>query len=508
LSEFREIVVSIKNTLPLFAALLLCCCTGLSPADKYDAQITILQMNDVYEIDPVNGGREGGLARVASLRDLLLRRNTNTLTVLAGDLFSPSALGTAPYEGGRLAGRQIVAAMNALGLDYSTFGNHEFDVKKKDFYDRLKESDFKWISSNCFAEDGSPFPGVAENKIIRISGVKIGIFAVTLPKNEVDYVTYRDPFTAAARQVAELRPKVDILIALTHLNMGDDVRLAGEFPEIDLILGGHEHENMQFWRGKDYTPIFKADANARTVYIHNLYFDRDADQKLTITSKLQQITDALPDQPKTAEIVAHWREVGYAGFRKDGFAPEKTVATTDVEMDGLEASVRNFSTKLTDLITQAMISAAGEAQLSMYNGGAVRLDDVLPAGKITEYDIIRILPFGGNIVTVRMPGSILKRALDQGRANKGGGGFLQTANVSVGNQGAPWLIGGKELDEEAEYTVAILEYLVKVGDDSLGFLANNPDVPVLDNKGDIRKALIAELQKTFPAEQAAGLDAY
>jgi 5'-nucleotidase len=497
----------IKKVIPLLLSLLLSSCMMMplvdQEADKGEVRITLLQMNDVYEIDPVNGGKEGGLARVASLREQLLQKNPNTLTVLAGDLFSPSALGTAPYKGGRLNGKQMVATMNALGLDYITFGNHEFDLKKEPFYDRLKESEFFWISSNCFTEKGKAFPGVVEEKIIDIKGVKIAIFGVTLRKNQVDYVTYKDPFEVAEQKVAQLRPKVDILIALTHLNKDDDIRLAEKFPEIDLILGGHEHENMQFWRGKGFTPIFKADANARTVYIHDLFYDKSAGktaaQKLTITSRLQKVTDALPDQSETAEVVKKWREIGYAGFNKDGFNPEQVVATSDVELDGLEASVRNFPTKLTELIAEGMLTVADEAQLAMYNGGSIRLDDILPAGNITEYDIIRILPFGGHVVTVTMKGSLLERALNQGKASKGQGGFLQTSHIS-GGQGQPWLIKGKALDQDAEYTVAILDYLVKVGDDNLKFLVSNPDVPIIADHGDIRKALIAELKKTFSGQ--------
>ena len=119
---------------------------------------------------------------MATLRGTLLNENPNTITVLASDLFSPSALGTAPYEGGRLDGKQMVAAMNALGLDYITFGNHEFDIKEKSFYDRLKESEFTWISSNVFDKKGLPFPGVADTKIIEFDGIKAGIFSLTIKK--------------------------------------------------------------------------------------------------------------------------------------------------------------------------------------------------------------------------------------------------------------------------------------------------------------------------------------
>ncbi|MEK7301710.1 MAG: bifunctional metallophosphatase/5'-nucleotidase, partial [Pseudomonadota bacterium] len=74
--------------------------------------VTILHFNDIYEITPVSGGKEGGIARVATLRKQLLASNPNTITTLGGDLFSPSAIGTAQYEGDRLAGRQMVDVLN------------------------------------------------------------------------------------------------------------------------------------------------------------------------------------------------------------------------------------------------------------------------------------------------------------------------------------------------------------------------------------------------------------
>lgn len=116
-----------------------------APAGRGLVAITILQMNDIYELTPVSGGREGGLARVATIRKDLLAENPHTMTVLAGDLLSPSALGTARVDGERLAGKQIVAAMNVLGLDYITFGNHEFDVRESGFLERLEKSRFTWI---------------------------------------------------------------------------------------------------------------------------------------------------------------------------------------------------------------------------------------------------------------------------------------------------------------------------------------------------------------------------
>src|SRR5713101_5254494 len=90
--------------------LVLCWCAS---AAAEDVPITVIQINDVYEISPVEGGKEGGLARLATLRRELARENPRTFLVLAGDAFSPSALGTAVVDGQPLAGAQMIAALNA-----------------------------------------------------------------------------------------------------------------------------------------------------------------------------------------------------------------------------------------------------------------------------------------------------------------------------------------------------------------------------------------------------------
>ena len=92
-------------------------------------EFTILQINDVYEIAPLEGGSVGGLARVAGLLRQLEVENPNTIAVLAGDFLSPSFMGTLKKDGERIAGLQMVETLNAMGLDYATFGNHEFDLK-------------------------------------------------------------------------------------------------------------------------------------------------------------------------------------------------------------------------------------------------------------------------------------------------------------------------------------------------------------------------------------------
>jgi len=479
----REIIMRRRGSLYfilLLTAVFLGSCAGSQPSVTVSRQETgsvefiILQMNDIYELTPVSGGNEGGLARVAALRKELLADNQNTITVLAGDLFSPSALGTAKVDGHRLAGRQIVAVMNTLGLDYITFGNHEFDLREQEFLNRLAESKFTWISSNVFDRQGKPFPGVESDKIIELRDgqgrmVRLGLFGLTVPTNVKDYVSYTDPLDAARASVRAMRDKVDVLVALTHLSVDGDTTLASTVSGIDLILGGHEHENMQFWRGGDFVPIFKADANARTVYIHRVAVNPDTG-RITVRSELRRVTDQITADPVTETAVAYWQDLGFKAFRQEGFEPEKVVVKIPTELDGLETSVRNRATLLTELIAQAMLAAVPAAELALYNSGSIRIDDVLPPGPLSQYDIIRILPFGGRVCEASVEGRMLRQVLDQGETNSGNGGFLQTANVTRDAQQG-WLIRNQLLDDNHLYTVATNDFLLSGREQNLGFFS-------------------------------------
>jgi hypothetical protein len=117
---------------------------GTCIGDDHDPAV-----NDIHSIDPIDGGRRGGLGRVSTLLQQLKRTHAPVLMTLGGDYLSPSAVGTAVVDGEPLAGREMVDALNALGLDWAVFGNHEFDLSEKAFRVRLAETRFHIVSSKC-----------------------------------------------------------------------------------------------------------------------------------------------------------------------------------------------------------------------------------------------------------------------------------------------------------------------------------------------------------------------
>ena len=476
--------------------------------------VTFLHINDVYEIAPLDNGAIGGMARVATVNRQLKQQNPQTYFFHAGDFVSPSVIGTLKYEGKTIRGKQMVEVMNAAGVQYATFGNHEFDLddnQPTNLQERINESTFEWFVSNAKQKQGSdfvPFVKVLNGKsvdfptsvILNTPTAKIGVLAVTIPVNK-PYVQIEDPIETAKLEYARLKPQCDFVVALTHINAVDDKRLAEAIPDLKLIMGGHDHDNMRIPVGN--LTICKADANAKTVYIHRLAFNRRS-KKVTVNSELKTIDRSIPDDPTTAAVVQKWQQIADKSFRDMGFNQNEVVSVAKEPWDGREASVRNQTTVLTDLIAKAIHAAAPGADLSLYNGGSIRVDDVLK-GNVTQYDIVRILPFGGEIQTVTMTGDLLQRVLTTGRLNKGRGGFLHYDGAKYNEANQTWTINNQPLVLTNEYKVAISDFLMTGKEFGLSYLTpENPGVKGVDkaNKSnpndlrtDVRKAFIGYLKK-------------
>jgi 5'-nucleotidase/UDP-sugar diphosphatase len=463
---------------------------------RAQATVTILHFNDVYEITPVEAGKAGGLARFARFRAGLKAQHPELLTTFGGDFVSPSALGTARVNGERLAGRQMVAVLNLVGIDWATFGNHEFDIPEAALRARMAEAKFRMVSSNVTDASGALFPNTVRSAVIPVTTaagtIRVGLIGLTIDMNKQAWVRYGPPIESARAAVAELKGKCDVIAALTHLTLAGDQEVAEQVPEIDLILGGHDHENWVIERGAHYTPIIKADANVRTVAVVTIHIQRlprrrggAAEAGPIVTARIQRIDDRMKEGPRTAAEVKKWVDLGYQGFRADGFEPTRLITTVDVPLDGREAAVRNRDTNLTDLIVDAMRHEAG-TDAAILNGGSVRIDDVLPPGPVTEYDVIRVLPFGGKVVKATFTGSLLTRVLQIGESNRGTGGLLHYA-------------GPKTIDPAGRYTLAITDFLLTGGEANLGFLTRqNPEISDITDLRDVRMAVIDELKRRFP----------
>ena len=494
----------------LFSVLLLTGCKLKKLVAQKDQVVTIklLQVNDVYEISPLGGGKKGGMARVGYIADSIRKQNPNTYLMMAGDFLNPSLIGNLKVDGKYVRGKQMVEVMNAVQFDLAAFGNHEFDLKETELQERLNESAFEWTGANVFQKKGDDIRvfhttkggdsiPISETIIYDIDigkayPLRLGIFSVCVDSNPVDYVYYSDFMLEAGSAMNSLTSaKSDIIVGLTHLTIEEDIKVAEAFEDIDLIMGGHEHNNMYVPAGGIY--IAKADANAKTMYVHTLTYDL-ALEKLSIDSQLVPITDKVPELPSVKTVVEKWERILEKELKTIIANPNEIIYKATTPLDGTNTGSRSIQTNLGAIITQAMAQSFDTpVDGAIFNGGSFRLDDHL-SDDIIALDIFRVLPFGGAVLKVEITGDLLKKTLDYGESASGTGAYLHRYALQK-NKNKVWTLNGATIQDDQVYTIAFSDFLLK------GF-----DVPFLtpDNPGvksvfkptayelafDIRKAVI------------------
>ena len=467
--------------------------------------VTIVHFNDMHEMVAGAAGHLGGIARLSTVVRRERARNSPVLVTLGGDFLSPSAIATARVDGEPLAGRQAVAVLNQLGVDWATFGNHEFDLPEGAFRTRLSEITFGLVSSNVTDAAGRPFTPAVPSTIVTVRAggrdLRLGIVGLTVDFTIQPYVRYRPAVEAAREQIRTFAGKTDAIIALSHLGLPGDTALAEALPEIDLVLGGHEHDNYILRRGSAFSTLVKADSNAKSAAIVTLTFPAPGARPV-IQARIEHLNASIPPDPAMEAEVRRWTATAFAAFARDGFSPERVVANLPEALDGRDSTVRMRPGNLTDLITAAIQRVASPVDLSIVNGGSIRIDDLLAAGPITEYDIIRILPFGGEVLRAEVTGDLLIQTLDAGVVNQGTGGYLHPRGAR--RVDGDWRLHDQAIDPERWYRVALPEYLLTGAELRMPFLVRtSPRVRNVTGLGDIRQAVIAELKARYAAN--AGL---
>ncbi len=232
-----------KIFLLCLSSLLLMAC-----APKADT-LTILHTNDTHsQVEPIAAGkRDGnhaGYARRLGVIQQERAADPNLILVDAGDFCQ----GT-PYFN-FYHGRVEIDAMNRMGYDAITLGNHEFDNGVDTLATILKNAQFAVVSAN-YNVLGTPLEGIVKPyTVLTRAGVRVGILGVgvnpegLIAAKNFAPVQYIEPFAAAQKAATELKTKhhCDLIICLSHLGIDTDEKLAQQTQYIDVIVGGHTHK--------------------------------------------------------------------------------------------------------------------------------------------------------------------------------------------------------------------------------------------------------------------------
>ncbi len=423
----------------------------------------------------------GGFAYVDSVleyqRALAILKGQDVLFLHAGDI------NTGVPESDLLDAVPDIVALNMMGLDAMTVGNHEFDHSNSVLQMQEKLADFPFLSANIYDKDGQRVfkPYIIKN----FNGFKVAIVGftteecaiITNPQNTGN-LQFRNVVAEAKKVVKELKDQgINFIIALTHLGVVDagypttSIELARRVPGIGLIVDGHSHTLLN--PPLKVNDAYIVQAKSWDQYLGKITLDIEDGKVVKADNELIPINlkkydkttktysyvgqKILPD-PKVAAVLAYFKSLGSKKL-------DQVLGTTSILLDGEEKNVRSKDTNLAHLITDAMRTKVN-GDITLQNGGGIRAS-ILP-GNITYRNILTVLPFGNTLYVIDLTGKQIMDVLKYAATVPNGkGAHLQTSGLTwVNDNGKPAnvMINGKPIDLNATYKVVTNNYMAAGGD--------------------------------------------
>jgi 5'-nucleotidase len=410
---------------------------GASPREPVTLQF--LAVSDWHaQLDPLSVfgvGDVGGAAYISTYWNMDRQSNPNTLTMTAGD-----AYGASPPISGFFEEVPAVLAMNLMGFDVDTFGNHNFDRGIDHLQQMVDLAEFQYVSANLKNLEDN-LTGVKPYEIFEVGGVKVAVIGITNPEaptlvfpGNFGTIEVTDPVTAANKARAQARRDgAKVFVAITHLGVtgfdpvtgeaqGPLIDFANNVGGFDLIMG--DHTDVLF-SGVINNALVVENRSKGLTY-SKVHLTVDPHNGRTIDRTVEFVTphsDLVDPDAAIVEMLAPFREALAEAF--DGFVGEATDTFPrggNIERLG-EVAIGN-------LVSDA-IRIRYDAQLGFTNGGGIRTplpSDYLPADTslrrphegfapgppwdLVVGDVFAMLPFGNSVVTREVTGALLYEILE------------------------------------------------------------------------------------------------
>lgn len=435
------------------------------PAEDTAGHLVILQINDTDTLYPVGRAKSNPLPRVVALVKKIRVEEKDVLFIHAGDMLSPAV------DSNIFRGRQMVEAMNLADLDLAVLGNHEFDFGHEVLEQRIEEAMFPWLGANVFlASTGQPLAGLETNVLREVGGIKVGIFGIVTQESALtpaaEGMTFASPLVIAGDEIRRLKAQgAEIIIALTHLGIGEDMELARRYPEIVHISGGHDHDVMTHFTER--TTITKGGANARVLVRNDLFFTRH-DGRIAVdrTVEALPIDETIVPDRDLQQLVDHYNDT----LQKE---MEVVVGNTSVSLDARASFVRNHESSFGNFMTDTAREAL-DADIAMLNSGSIRANTVFEPGPLSRGMIFSLLPYESYLVKLELKGKQVLDALEHAVSHVGEsyGRFPQVSGLTMkvrctadpGARVSEVTVNDRPLDLTATYSLVTNTFLFEGGD--------------------------------------------
>ncbi|MDQ1583282.1 MAG: 5-nucleotidase [Microbacteriaceae bacterium] len=517
---------------------------GLAEKDAPVA-IDVLAINDFHGRLEA-GGASGGAAVLSGAVNQFRTVNPNTLFVSAGD-----NIGASTFTSFIQKDKPTLDALNAMKLDVSALGNHEFDQGVSDIVNRVgPASNFPYLAANVF-DRATGQPAFDQYYVKNVDGIRVGfIGAVTneLPSlvspAGIASVEVKDATTEVNKVASQLRDgdpangESDVTVLLVHegaatANIADSTDasafgtiVTGTNASVDAIVSAHTHQayNHQIAiPGTTRTrPVIQAAKYGEALGHLSLSVDPQTKQLLSISSEILPLNDTagkplFPADPAVAAIVADAVAVAkQLGTVKIGDITadfNRARQTGGSENRGGESTLGNFVADV-----QLWATQASGAEIALMNPGGLRADLTFaatgaadPDGSLTYQEAAAVQPFANTLVTMNLTGAQLKQALEeQWQPATASRPFLKLGvskgltytydpTAAAGSRITHIYLNGTEIAAGDTHKVVVNSFLAS-GGDNFGTLATGT------NKADSGKVDLQSMVDYFQANPTASPD--
>ena len=455
--------------------------------------ITILYTNDIHgHINPFRLSDfdilKGGFASLATYIKKIREEEKELIILDAGDVYQGG------IESAKSMGKEIMQIMNDIGYTAITLGNHEFDYGIEHLKELKNLSKFHFLNCNILNKNtGKLLDFVEPYIIVNIKGKKIGIIGlimknakrIIMPKYTKD-IEIVDPAESVKKYIDILKQeKVDIIIVLSHQGFEEDTKLASIVPGINVIIGGHDNQNVEFQDPVNKTMIYQSYGFAACVGKLDIIFQNG---EITYNNQIIDLDpSAYPPDTEILKIVNQ--------YQKDLEYLDTIIGETEVAMD---APYGEVGSSLGNLITDAMRYKTG-ADIAFENSGGIRAN--LKKGPIRIRDIYEISTFVNYLVTMEMTGEQILELLETSVMD--GNYVLQVSGIEFsyslskpnGKRIINATINGKPIDKKKKYKVVTEDYLATGGDNLTVF---QKGTNIVFTKISVKDAEIEYIKKISP----------
>ena len=378
----------------LIAGLACSSCASVAPAPA-ETRIVIFHSNDVH-------GKIDNFAKVAAIIARERQGGAEVFYFCAGDNFTGNPI-IDQYEP---PGEPMLELFNRLGVDLVCPGNHEFDIGLENLGHFAARARFPFVSANIHPPAGV-LPQLRPSLVLKTrGGLRLAVFGLIqiepgngLPSTHPDKVKgfrFDEPL-AKALEMKPLRQGSQVFLALTHIGYEEDLKLAAQMPELDVIIGGHSHTRVD--PAETVNGVLVAQAGSDNRFLGRVELRLRGGRLVGKKGGLIDLRAAQPEDAAVKEMIVRFNQ-------NPAFA--RVIAEAPFAIEGKDA--------LGCLMTDAMRHAHG-LDVAFQNEGGIRLNHL--SEKITLKDVYTLDPFGNQVVEIVMDAgeirSLIRDSFAKGR---------------------------------------------------------------------------------------------